>query len=107
MDARGLDEIQQHQAIRDDITARLSKVDGIEYRATEGGSYLFIKFPSLTVSLADFIRILRAKANVIVTPGTEFGPQFTDWFRINFSQDRDAASAAIERTLLLMEDYRQ
>ena len=46
-------------------------------------------------------------ANVTVTPGTEFGPQFLHQFRINFSQDHDNAVAAIRRLLVLLERYRK
>lgn len=56
--------------------AVISKVDGVTARPTDGGSYLFVTIPELQVSLHDFIRIVREQANVTVTPGTEFGPQF-------------------------------
>ena len=51
--------------------------------------------------------ILRELANVTVTPGTEFGPQFTSQFRINFSQDKEKAVSAIERFLVILERYRK
>ena len=64
-------------------------------------------YPELDVSLHQFIRILRELANVTVTPGTEFGPQFTHQFRINFSQDKENAVFAIERLLAVMDRYRK
>ena len=85
------------------ITRLLS---GVTARTTEAGSYLFPKLPPLAVSGEDFVKILRAHANVTVTPGTEFGPQFTDSFRINFSQDHDAAVTAVERIGQMIERYR-
>lgn len=99
--------IAEHQAIRDDILKVLGEVPGIEARATEGGSYLFVKIPKIDVSLDEFIKILRKQANVIVTPGTEFGPQFTDWFRVNFSQNHKAAIDAMKRIIKIMERYRK
>ena len=63
--------------------------------------------PELEVSLHQFIRIVREMANVTVTPGTEFGPQFIHHFRINFSQDKEKAVAAIERLIAIMERYRK
>jgi aspartate/methionine/tyrosine aminotransferase len=101
------ERIAQHQAIRDDLVDMLQKVKGVEVRATEGGSYLFVKLPEMKISMHDFIKVLRIKASVIVTPGTEFGPQFVDWFRINFSQNHNAAIDAIERTIKMMEWYRK
>ena len=76
-------------------------------RPTEGGSYLFVTIPDLEVSLHPFIRIVRELANVTVTPGTEFGPQYLHQFRINFSQDKEKAAAAMERLLTVMERYRR
>lgn len=99
--------ILQHQAIRDELLEKLRAVPGIEARTTEAGSYLFVKVPELDVSLDELIKILRVQASVTVTPGTEFGPQYVDWFRINFSQDHKAAVEAIERTINVIEVYRK
>ena len=93
--------------IRDAIMEKLNAVPGVSAKPTEGGSYLFVTIPELEVSLHQFIRIVREMANVIVTPGTEFGPQFLNQFRINFSQDKEKAVAAIERLLVIMERYRK
>ncbi|WZL73409.1 pyridoxal phosphate-dependent aminotransferase [Clostridiaceae bacterium 35-E11] len=99
--------IAAHQSIRDDLLALLRSVEGVEARTTEAGSYLFPKIPNLTVNIEDFVKILRLQANVTVTPGTEFGSQFTDSFRINFSQDHKSALHAIERTIQLIERYQK
>lgn len=100
------ERIAAHQAIRDSLLAKLRACPGVSARTTEAGSYLFPKLPSLDISVSDFIKVLRVHANVIVTPGTEFGPQFTDSFRINFSQDRQAAEAAVDRIITMIERYR-
>ena len=103
MDAR----IAAHQEIRDAIMETISGVPGVYAKPTQGGSYLFITIPELDVTLHQFIRILREMANVTVTPGTEFGPQFRHQFRINFSQDKEKAVAAMQRFLILLERYRK
>lgn len=100
------ERIAAHQSIRDDLLALLRTVEGVKAKTTEGGSYLFTEVPELTVTMDKFVKILRIQANVIVTPGTEFGPQFTHSFRINFSQDHQAAVDAIKRTIQLIERYR-
>lgn len=101
------DRIAAHQIIRDDLLALLCSVEGVKARATEAGSYLFAKIPELTVTIEEFVKILRLQANVTVTPGTEFGSQFTNSFRINFSQDHQSAVDAIKRTIQLIERYRK
>ena len=99
--------IAAHAAIRDDLMAVLARHSGVSARKTDAGSYLFVELPELEVSIGDFARILRELAGVTVTPGTEFGPQFTRHFRINFSQDHAAAVAAMERAMAVMERYRR
>ena len=100
------DRIAKHQAIRDELVDVFTKAEGVTARPTDGGSYLFVTMPKLQVSIGDFVKIVRELADVTVTPGTEFGPQFTDSFRINFSQDHKAAVDAAKRLLTVMERYR-
>lgn len=100
------ERVAMHQAIRDDIYNVLCAAEGFRVRLPEGGSYLFPKLPEIGVGILEFSKVLRLHAGVTVTPGTEFGPQFTDSFRINFSQDHQAAVAAILRTVEMVERYR-
>ena len=85
----------------------IRETPGVSAKPTEGGSYLFVTIPELEVSLHQFIRIVREMANVIVTPGTEFGPQYLHQFRINFSQDKENAVAAMKRLFAIMDRYRK
>lgn len=101
------DRIAQHQAIRDALLEKFRTDGGFQVRTAEAGSYLFPRIPALTISIEELVKILRVKAGVIVTPGTEFGPQFADSFRINFSQDHVAASDAIDRVIKVVEEYRK
>lgn len=101
------ERIALHQAIRDALMARLCAVDGLRARTPGAGSYLFPRLPALAVSTQNFVAILRHQAGVVVTPGAEFGPYSSDSIRFNFSQDREAAMQAIDRTCVLIERYRQ
>lgn len=101
------DRIDAHQRIRDDLVKLLHGVEGVKVRKTEAGSYLFVTVPELTVTMREFVKILRFQGDVTVTVGTEFGPQFTNSFRINFSQDHHLAAEAINRTVQLIERYRR
>lgn len=101
------ERILKHQTIRDDILKVIEEVPGVSARPSDGGSYLFVTLPELEVSIEDFVKIVRELADVTVTPGTEFGPQFTNSFRINFSQDHVAAVEAMKRLFTIMERYRK
>lgn len=100
------ERVAAHQSIRDDLMQLFVKEDGITVRKTEGGSYIFPSVEGLKVEMGDFVKILRLQASVIVTPGMEFGPQFTKQFRLNFSQDPRTAHEAIERTIEVIKRYR-
>lgn len=100
------ERISAHQAIRDDLVAKFHAAEGFKVRSTEAGSYLFPAIPDLGVSIHELVRALRLQADVIVTPGTEFGPQFTKSFRINFSQNHQVAVDAIDRIVQVVEAYR-
>ncbi len=97
--------VAAHQAIRDGLLEIFRRA-GMEAASPRGGSYLFVRLPKMEVAPKQFIALLRIQAGVIVTPGTEFGPQFTDWFRINFSQDHEKAQDAAARIVTLMDRYR-
>ena len=100
------DRIARHQAIRDDLLKVLRAVPGVTARTPMAGSYLFPRLPDLTLEPASFVRALRLQAGVTVTPGTEFSPHSGDGVRLNFSQDHDAAVAALKRMATLIERYR-
>jgi len=99
--------VAAHQEIRDALMETLRGTEGVHARPSEGGSYLFVTIPELDVPLHDFIQIVRELAGVIVTPGTEFGPQYQHEFRLNFSQNQDNAVAAMNRLLEVLERYRK
>ena len=99
--------VSAHCDIRNAILEVISTVPGVSARPTDGGSYLFVEIPELEVSLHQFIRIVREMANVTLTPGTEFGPQFLHEFRINFSQDKTRAVDAMKRVFAVMDRYRK
>ncbi|ULN48273.1 pyridoxal phosphate-dependent aminotransferase [Mycolicibacterium goodii] len=87
--------IVEHQAIRDDLHARLHATDGVSVRLTEGGSYMFPQLPLLRVSAVEFRALLRTGHGITVTPGGEFGSGYERSFRLNFSQQRDKALEAV------------
>lgn len=96
--------IKEHQAIRDDLLMIFNEAN-LQTATPQAGSYLFPKLPPLKVDLNTFVKLLRFQANVTVTPGPEFAPQFTSHIRLNFSQDHKAAVAAAKRIVKMVETY--
>lgn len=99
------DRIAAHQAIRDDLVA-LFRAAGITVALPQAGSYVFPQLPTLTVSPEVFVQLLRRQAAVTVTPGSEFAPDTRDSIRLNFSQDHEAAAAAVKRIVEMIERYK-
>lgn len=60
----------------------------------------------LKVDIFQFTKLCRAQASVTVTPGTEFGKQYGDFIRMNFSQDHDKAVDAVKRICKMVDIYR-
>ncbi|MCF3934709.1 pyridoxal phosphate-dependent aminotransferase [Acuticoccus sp. M5D2P5] len=98
--------IAAHEAIRDDLVAQLRDMAGVRVRTPQAGSYLFPELPALDTSSGDFVRLLRAQAGVIVTPGSEFSRRKTAGIRFNYSQDHAAAVAAMTRVCAMIARYR-
>lgn len=99
------DRTARHQAIRDDIVRLFRDAPGFEVRVPDAGSYIFPRLPGLRVSPTDFVRLLRAQADVIVTPGSEFSPHHDHSIRLNYSQDHQAALDAVARLITLASRY--
>lgn len=99
--------IADHQKIRDDLIGVLRSVEGVAARAPDAGSYLFPRLPQMSVSMHDFVQLLRVQASVTVTPGTEFSPDATDSIRLNFSQNHRAAVDAANRIVQMIRNYRK
>lgn len=98
--------IAEHKRIRDDLMEVINRCPGCWARPSEGGSYLFLQLPPLKVDIFQFVKLCRIQANVTVTPGTEFGKQYDNFVRMNFSQDHDKAVSAVERICKMVERYR-
>jgi len=97
--------IREHEAIRDELL-KIFNTGKLPTTCPQAGSYLFPQLPPLSVDLHTFVRLLRYQANVVVTPGTEFDPGCLDSFRLNFSQDYEAAVSAAKRIVKMAEIYR-
>ena len=98
--------IAEHKRIRDDLMEVINRCPGCWARPSEGGSYLFLRLPPLKIDIFQFVKLCRIQANVTVTPGTEFGKQYDNFVRMNFSQDHDKAVSAVERICKMVERYR-
>ena len=98
--------IAEHKRIRDDLMEVINRCPGCWARPSEGGSYLFLRLPPLKGDIFQVVKLCRIQANVTVTPGTEFGKQYDNFVRMNFSQDHDKAVSAVERICKMVERYR-
>ena len=98
--------VKEHEAIRDELLTIFRKA-GLEVAAPQAGSYLFPELPDMEVDLFTFVRLLRFQAGVIVTPGTEFAPQYIKSIRLNFSQNHLNAIDAAKRIVKVIEIYKK
>ena len=98
------DRVKKHEIIRDELL-KIFRSANILTATPQAGSYLFPKLPPLSIDLSTFVHLLRHQAGVTVTPGPEFAPTMTDSIRLNFSQNREAAIAAVQRIVEMVKIY--
>ncbi|PXY21328.1 pyridoxal phosphate-dependent aminotransferase [Prauserella muralis] len=96
--------VEEHQDLRNDLVSLFRSVDGVAVRPTEGGSYLFPKLPEMGIPAGAFCESLRLEDSIVVTPGAEFSPHHAASIRLNFSQDRHRAVAAVESIVQRIEE---
>lgn len=99
--------VNSHQEIRDALLVQFNRMDGVRLRPTEAGSNMFVELPNLDIEMDEFVKVLRVLANMVVIPGTEFGPQFDKSILINFSQDKNKAIEGVKRIEEILSRYRR
>ncbi len=80
---------------RDVIVAALDHA-GLEVFATDATFYVWARVPTGEDSLS-FCRRVLAELDIIVTPGTGFGPGGEGWFRISLTSADDRVNEAADR----------
>ena len=94
-----------HEAIRDDLVARLRAIPGVAVAQPAGSSYVFPDASGTLVGSNDHDLAMALKAaGVLVSPGYQFGPSGRGRFRINFSQDDGRLALAVDRIEAVLRD---
>jgi len=94
-----------HEAIRDDLVARLRAIPGVNVASPAGSSYVFPDASATAAGSNDHDLALALKAaGVLVSPGYQFGPSGRGRFRINFSQDAGRLALAVDRIEAVLRD---
>lgn len=86
--------IDEFKARRDIITEKLNAIDGISCLTPRGAFYAFPKF-EFDLSSADFA-VKLAKAGVICSPGTAFGPRGEGHLRFSYATSREVIEQGID-----------
>ena len=88
-----------HQAIRDELVARLTAIPGVTIAPPAGSSYVFPDSSAAPGGGPDdhAVAVALKAAGVLVSPGYQFGPAGRGRFRINFSQDAGRLALACDR----------
>jgi aspartate/methionine/tyrosine aminotransferase len=94
-----------HEAIRDDLVARLRAIPGVNVASPAGSSYVFPDASATAAGSNDHDLALALKAaGVLVSPGYQFGPSGRGRFRLNFSQDAGRLALAVDRIEAVLRD---
>jgi len=93
------DRTAAHQALRDQLVARLTAIPGVTVAPPAGSSYVFPDVCAAPGGGPDdhAVAVALKAAGVLVSPGYQFGPAGRGRFRINFSQDAARLARACDR----------
>ncbi|HTW18848.1 MAG TPA: aminotransferase class I/II-fold pyridoxal phosphate-dependent enzyme [Mycobacteriales bacterium] len=89
-----------HEKLRDEVVERLRAIPGVAVQPPAGSSYVFPDCSAVDGPYGDddhALTIAFKQAGALVSPGYQFGPAGRGRFRINFSQDHDRLSTALDR----------
>ncbi len=92
-----------HEALRDELLARLRAIEGLTVASPLGSSYVFPDATGTAWGRANpaprgnALAVALKRAGVLINPGYQFGLGAPAAFRINFSQDAERLVAAVER----------
>jgi aspartate/methionine/tyrosine aminotransferase len=88
-----------HEALRDVLVERLAAIGGVTVSRPAGSSYVFPDVSRAAGGGSDdhAVAVALKAGGVLVSPGYQFGPAGRGRFRINFSQDADRMTLALDR----------
>lgn len=93
----------EHEALRDELLARLRRIDGLAVASPLGSSYVFPDASGTGWGRAhpaprgNELAVALKRAGVLINPGYQFGLGAPFSFRINFSQDSARLFESVER----------
>ena len=96
--------IAEHKRIRDDLMEVINRCPRLLGTSFGGRQLSLPAAPAAEGRHLPVCQALPHQANVTVTPGTEFGKQYDNFVRMNFSQDHDKAVSAVERICKMVEE---
>ncbi|WP_082498588.1 pyridoxal phosphate-dependent aminotransferase [Plantibacter sp. Leaf314] len=91
------ERIADLEAIKRTTVESLSRVPGLRMTPQDGTAYLFLDVSAFGVSDVEVAGALQREAQVVVSPGYQFGPSGTGHFRICYARDETEWAAALER----------
>ena len=89
---------------RRDLVRKLLSNSSLKSRNPEGAFYAFPQY-HLDINSEKFCNLLLERKNVIVTPGSAFGEQGKNHFRLSFATDDETIMEGIERIIRFTEGY--
>lgn len=98
------DRIEQLDALRQRTVERLSELPWVGLLPQQGTAYLFPDVGALGLSDRAVSEALATHANVLVSPGYQFGPSGSGHFRICYARDEQVWDRALSRIVQTLAD---
>ncbi|MFP4005219.1 MAG: pyridoxal phosphate-dependent aminotransferase [Candidatus Hadarchaeia archaeon] len=89
---------------RDLVIRKFDEIEGVRCQKPEGAFYCFAKF-DLDLSSLEFCQKLLKERGVGVTPGSAFGPNRENYFRLSFANSKEKIKSGIEKIGSFVEEF--
>lgn len=101
------ERILQLRALRDLTIKHFSQLPWIRLAPQQGTAYLFPDITALGVPDRTVFEAIAARADVLVSPGYQFGPSGRGHFRVCYARDEQTWDRALERIVDVLADLKR
>lgn len=98
------DRVEQLRGLRELTLTRLSELSWIGLAPQRGTAYLFPDVSALGVADSVVAESLARRADVLISPGYQFGPAGTGHFRVCYARDEQIWDRALHRIVDVLDD---
>jgi aspartate/methionine/tyrosine aminotransferase len=96
--------IDEFKALREMTATALSSLNWLKLHPQQGTAYLWADVSALGLPDAEVAAALLERAGVLISPGYQFGPSASGYFRVCYARDEKTWAEALKRMVSVLGD---